>query len=140
MTALPAAPKKPATTQQKRAKHAWDTVAKAPRDAKGWDDFDGHVKRLGPRIITAGLGPAIAFAKAKGGEALVAALGDWVLHKGDAKVPGKDLDLQRRIRDGSSDQLRQWTAEALEWIVWVKRFCDADERSTDTSSRGDVRR
>jgi CRISPR/Cas system CMR-associated protein Cmr5 small subunit len=123
MSTLSSEPTKRATTQQKRAKHAWETV----RQAKDWEDFDRLARRLGPRIITAGLGPAIAFTAAKEGEALVAALSDWVLRRGDVMAPKEDL--QQSIRDGSSDQLRQWTAEALEWIVWVKRFCEADERS-----------
>jgi hypothetical protein len=60
MTGLP-------TTQQERAKHAWDTVTEARKKFAGaaWDEFDGHVKRLGPRIVIAGLGPAVAFVAAK---------------------------------------------------------------------------
>jgi hypothetical protein len=85
MTGLP-------TTQQRRAKHAWETVRAATTwKHLNWDDFDGEVKRLGPRIVTAGLGPAIAFAEAKKGGELIKALSAWVLHQGDAKVQTADL-------------------------------------------------
>jgi CRISPR/Cas system CMR-associated protein Cmr5 small subunit len=132
MTTLSAAPQKRATLQQQRAKHAWETV-RTVSDA-GWADFEGHTKRLGPRIVTAGLGPALAFAAARDGKPLVDKLSDWVLHKG--VTPKRVADLQQSIRDGSSEQLRQWTAEALEWIVWVKRFCAADQRSQETDQTG----
>ncbi len=120
------------TTQQLRAKDAWDT-ATASRKALNktdWDSFDGHVKRLGPRIATAGLGPALAFLAAKEGSdyRLLNRLTAWVLHKNDPKIGAADL--QQRIRDGNSDELRRWTAEALEWLVWVKRFCEATEKDT----------
>lgn len=114
------------TTQQKRAKHAWETVTAAREKFLGaaWDDFDGHVKRLGPRIVIAGLGPAIAFIAAKEGadHPLLTRLSGWLLRNADARDTNRNL--QQKIMSGTSDDLRRWTAEALEWIVWVKRFCE----------------
>lgn len=120
MTGLP-------TTQQKRAKHAWDTVTAARGRFGGaaWDEFNGHVKRLGPRIIIAGLGPAVAFIAAKESPdyLLLNQLSAWLLRSADPKDTNRDL--QQKIMSGTSDDLRLWTAEALEWLVWVKRFCEA---------------
>lgn len=121
----------PATTQQKRAGHAWNTVTKARTESRGeaWDKFDGHVKRLGPRIITAGLGPAVAFVAAKEGRdcLLLKQLSDWLLRNADTKDTNRDL--QQKIMVGTSDDLRRWTTDALEWLVWVKRFCESDEKT-----------
>jgi CRISPR type III-B/RAMP module-associated protein Cmr5 len=118
------------TTQQLRAKDAWETMTdareRAVRNDLDWDVFDGHVKRLGPRIVTAGLGPALAFLAAKEKNPkylLLRRMTVWVLRKTDPEPVAADL--QQRIRDGNSDELRRWTAEALEWLVWVKRFCEA---------------
>jgi CRISPR-associated protein Cmr5 len=116
------------TTQQRRAKDAWETAttARATLNGPDWEEFDGHVKRLGPRIVTAGLGPALAFLAAKESSdyLLLRHLTAWVLRNSDSKVVTRDL--QQRIRDGKSDALRRWTADALEWLVWVKRFCEAE--------------
>lgn len=121
----------PATTQQKRAKRAWETMTKAREEWRGekWDRFDGHVKRLGPRIVTAGLGPAVAFVAAKEGSdyLLLKHLSEWLLRNVDTKDTNRDL--QQKIMAGTSDDLRRWTADALEWLVWVKRFCEAGEKT-----------
>lgn len=132
MTGLP-------TTQQKRAKHAWDTVVAARKGYRGekWDEFDGHVKSIGPRIVIAGLGPAMAFvaAKAKDGSdfLLLKHLSEWLLRNVDPQATYRIL--QQKIMSGTSDELRRWTAEALEWLVWVKRFCEAEERQMETTER-----
>jgi CRISPR-associated protein Cmr5 len=119
------------TTQQLRARHAWDTVQSVPTDK--WDDFDGHVKRMGPRIITAGLGPAVAFICAKEGSSyvLLQHLASWLLRPEKANLAGTNL--QQQLMSGTSDQLRRWTSEALEWLVWVKRFCEAKTTDQETS-------
>jgi CRISPR/Cas system CMR-associated protein Cmr5 small subunit len=121
------------TTQQLRAKDAWDTATEAHNAAKenklDWEKFDGHVKNLGPRIVTAGLGPALAFLAAKEQRRdylLLRRMTAWVLRNSEPNLAA--MDLQQRIRDGNSDQLRRWTAEALEWLVWVERFCDAQAK------------
>ncbi|MGH7067935.1 MAG: type III-B CRISPR module-associated protein Cmr5 [Acetobacteraceae bacterium] len=121
MSALP-------TTGQKRARHAWETVEEASRKLNNgkWGDFDGHVMALGPRILIAGLGPALAFLneKQEDDHLLLHSLAHWVLHKGDSK--SGPADLLESIRNGDSDHLRRWTAESLEWLAWVKRFCAAE--------------
>lgn len=129
MTGLP-------TRGQQRARHAWETVEAARRKLKNekWQDFDGQVRRLGPRILTAGLGPALAFLKEKQKDEgiLLNHLASWVLHKGESKPSPPDL--LAAIRDGDSDVLRRWTAESLEWLAWVKRFCAA--RTKEMEAQG----
>jgi CRISPR/Cas system CMR-associated protein Cmr5 small subunit len=70
------------TLDQQRAEHAWQAVQKANRD----NDFAGQAKRLGPRILTAGLGPAVQFLIAKDSKDLArdlrTALDDWLLRQG----------------------------------------------------------
>jgi len=116
---------------QRRADHAWTTVEKATglnEEAK--KKFATQVKKMPARIVTSGLGQALAFLKAKGyAPLLLQRLGDWVLDKrhnpGSNTPPPADDELLRRIIEGDSDFMRKATDEVLAYMLWVGRFSEA---------------
>lgn len=115
-----------ATLDQRRAAHAWKTVEKAAQassDSK--DNFKIHAKKLPARIVTSGLGPSLAFLKAKKyAPELLKGLNAWI----DEQIPAKDkreTDLLQRVIHGDSDFLRRATEEVLLYLQWLNRFADA---------------
>jgi CRISPR-associated protein Cmr5 len=113
------------TRDQRRAANAWNLVQDARGQGdKAATDFAGHVRKMPARIATAGLGPALAFIEAKDQRILSIALGHWVLR--DGKV-ATGPSLMTAIMEGNASDLRRWTEEALAWLAWVRRFCDAEK-------------
>ncbi len=113
------------TLDQRRASHAWGVVqrAKQSQDPK---KFGGQAKKLPTRIMTAGLGHALAFLKAKGyAPGLLDALTDWMAERIPLRQ-GESADLLERIINGDSDFLRWATDEVLAYLVWLNRFADAE--------------
>ena len=121
------------TIDQRRAEHAWVTVKKA-KDLQGEEQkkFVTQVKKLPARIVTSGLGQALAFLKAKGhAKLLLEELSDWVLYKHqkpEGNLPSKANDnlLIDRIIKSDSYFLRRATDEVLSYVMWVGRFTEAE--------------
>jgi CRISPR-associated protein Cmr5 len=119
------------TLEQRRAEHAWQAVQKAN------EEFADQAKRLGPRILTSGLGPAVQFLIAKDSKDLAKdlrdTLDDWLLREGPTRVPqtrtarpGKPGEaLIAAIIEGDANRLRHITGEALAYLAWLNRFCEA---------------
>jgi CRISPR/Cas system CMR-associated protein Cmr5 small subunit len=130
------------TLDQQRAAHAWRIAEDADKT------FGRQAKRLGPRILTAGLGPAIQFLIAKKeAPKLAEALEAWLLREGPTKaasaprpagaVRSEASPLIEDIMQGDSDRLRWLTAEALAYLAWLTRFCEArglTEESRDAAA------
>jgi CRISPR type III-B/RAMP module-associated protein Cmr5 len=108
------------TLNQQRAAHAWKAAEHADKQ------FGEQAKKLGPRILTAGLGPAVQFMIAKE-EALelVKTLEGWLLEEGPTKLAPRPASLMYDIVNGGSDRLRWVTAESLAYLAWLNRFCEA---------------
>jgi CRISPR type III-B/RAMP module-associated protein Cmr5 len=125
------------TLDQRRAAHAWGAAERAQRELgeKAKREFGTPAKKLGPRILTAGLGPAVQFVVAKKeAPQLVEALEAWLLESGPTKTarqsrPRHDAAagaaLIADIVSGDSDRLRWLTAETLAYLAWLTRFCEA---------------
>jgi CRISPR-associated protein Cmr5 len=122
------------TLDQRRAADAWALVEKLKDDKHGLD-LARQAKKLPVRIVTSGLGPALAFLNAKEGRAngLCAGLGAWVLDRrgivptgGSAQKFGGDL--LSAVVHGDSDFLRRATAETLAWLQWLNRFAEAEPK------------
>jgi CRISPR-associated protein Cmr5 len=101
--------------------------------------FGGQARKMSTRIIASGLGQALAFLKAKDyAPDLLVALGDWVLYK-RPEIPNPpkatDADLLKAVILGTSDFLRQATDEALTYLQWLNRFCEANKLSDETESQ-----
>jgi CRISPR type III-B/RAMP module-associated protein Cmr5 len=125
------------TLEQRRAAHAWAVVERVDKElgAEAKKKFGAPAKKLGPRILTAGLGPAEQFLVAKNeGPKLIETLGNWLLEEGPTRmvqrsppqhVSGAGRVLVEDIIHGDSDRLRWLTAEALAYLAWLTRFCEA---------------
>ena len=116
------------TPDQLRAKHAWAEVEKikGSKDAKL---FGGAARKLPVRIMSSGLGQALAFLRAKNKtKDLLEALGDWVLGE---RTQTALLDA---IVNGNADSMRQQTAETLAYLQWLNRFCEAEKLTEDTEA------
>ncbi len=131
------------TPDQRRARHAWDTIQgildKYPRQTVNGKPvahdrakkIGGQAKKLPTRILAAGLGQALAFLRAKDyAPELLVRLGDWILdkrsHPESKKPPPDDRALVESIIKGSSDHLRATTAEVLAYLLWLNRFAEAE--------------
>mgnify|MGYP000215213213 CR=1 FL=1 len=114
-----------------RASHAWDTVQTIIKDRKtDPKEEKRHIKKLPSHIISAGLGQALVFLKAKGyAGAVRARLDDWMATR---IPPGNgNRELLQRIIHGDADFMRRATAEVLEYLTWLKRFAEAEIASDD---------
>ncbi len=124
------------TLDQRRARHAWEAVERA-RGLRDAADYAREAKRLPVRIKTSGLGQALAFVNAKAGKGekgarvvLLENLGDWLLaRRGLAAVPEGGIrrdSVMAMILDGDAGLLRRATEEALLYLQWLTRFCEAE--------------
>lgn len=119
------------TLDQSRARHAWGAVQKAKDKADPHKDqdpkkFGGQAKKLPTRIMTAGLGHAMAFLKAKNeAPGLIAEISDWI-NKQIPPADGQPRDLCERIVNGDSQFLRRATDETLSYLQWLNRFAEAE--------------
>jgi CRISPR type III-B/RAMP module-associated protein Cmr5 len=127
------------TLDQRRANHAWQVVAKVKRlpDDNDKKKFKTQVKKMPARILTSGLGPALAFLEAKKvAPDLLAALAGWLktfpLTRTVRVEPPDQEHLLVYILNGSSEFLRFATAESLAYLQWVVRFTDAELRDVAT--------
>ncbi len=124
------------TQDQKRASHAWDVVAGLKtrvKDEKQRKEFGTQAKKLPTRILTSGLGPALAFLEAKkkagdqeklGFALLLGALGSWMAKQ--RPTADGEARLVVRIIKGDADFLRYATAECLAYLLWLVRFAEAE--------------
>jgi len=110
---------------QARAAHAWATVQQVLRQ-KDSDkkDFVTQAKKFPTRIMTSGLGQAVAFLEAKGyAKDMGDRLGDWINQRRPS--PQKQKLLHRIIHE-DADFLRFATAESLAYLQWLGRFAEAE--------------
>lgn len=112
------------TKEQERAKFAWDKVKAVSEKQK---EFKSLAQSAPADIQANGLAQTLAFWKAKGEShhlALYQAVSEWVMK--EMGQPGRDI-LEWITDSGTgSDGYRRATAEALAFLVWVKRFAEAE--------------
>ena len=120
------------TLDQRRARHAWEAVArvKAKDAATLGSSYAREAKRLPVRILTAGLGHALAFLYAKASSQAESAntmllrdVADWVLEKRRRSDRGADRPsadaLIDKIVKGDGSFLRTATVEVLAYLQWL---------------------
>lgn len=111
--------------EQKRADEAWTKVTQV-KQQKYAKDY-GQLARRAPADIQAnGLGQTLAFWRAKGEDhhqALFSDVSTWV--KGQLKFNEANL-LEWIIKEATTDQYRRATAETIAFLIWVKRFAEAE--------------
>lgn len=144
----------PPTPEQRRAQHAWAFIERIQRDypvvdreeekflnekqkkdneknRKMQSTYKREIKKLSTRIITSGLGQALAFLLAKGKvDDLLIDLGCWVGYASRETSPPNDVArdaLLRRLCDEQATalRLRRDTAETLAYLAWLTRLADA---------------
>lgn len=133
------------TLEQRRSRHAWTAVqaVKGSRGKIDAGDYLREAKRLSVRIMTSGLGHAIAFLNAKGTAAsndarnqLTGDIARWLLKerglgRGESPFTGATLIHEIVSRDASF--LRRTTDEALSYLQWLTRFAEAEFSEEDGS-------
>ena len=125
------------TLDQRRAAHAWNAVAELKKcnDVQR-KDYAGEAKKLPIRVMTSGLGQALAFLLAKAKDKkqhllqLHSDLTDWTLGRRGlpGPVPGS---LLQSVIQADSDFLRQATDEVLAYLQWLNRFTEAEGIKAD---------
>ena len=126
------------TLEQRRAHHAWECVQKAKTSSSA-NDYSREAKKLPIRIMTAGLGHAVAFSDAKCGAGQLVAndVACWVLElleqapeirSNDEKLLQKSAskELLKNIIENDSDWLRRSTEEAISYLKWLSRFAESE--------------
>ncbi len=130
------------TWDQKRAAAAWDRI-RAVRKMKEGDarDYARAAKQASTRILTGGLGQALAFllAKAAGDEGsplrqLYDDLSSWVLNGRGIRARGDHL--LDGIIHGDAAFLRRATDETLAYLGWLTRFAEAEGLYKDSEHAG----
>jgi len=128
------------TIEQQRAKHAWQAVERLKVGSEEADDYAREAKKLPVRIMTSGLGQALAFIKAKAGRkkeengdaknqekngfrALQQDLSDWARQR--LQYPGPEQGLLEAVIHADSQFLRRATDEVLAYLRWLNRFTEA---------------
>ena len=117
------------TIDQRRAKHAWEAIEKI-KNANGKDDYAREAKKLPVRIMTAGLGQALAFLHAKKKnkhalENLVSDITTWIGGQNNAAIRLSDpSNLIKSIISGDTELLSRVTSETLAYMQWLNRFAE----------------
>ncbi len=121
------------TLDQKRAAHAWEVVEKvAALDEKEKRAFATQALKLPTRILTAGLGQALAFLEAKAAAPqLREGLSDWLARRRPT-TNGEETRLVVRVIHGDADFLRFATAESLAYLTWLVRWTEAQKWASGT--------
>ncbi|MBN1902662.1 type III-B CRISPR module-associated protein Cmr5 [Candidatus Sumerlaeota bacterium] len=123
----------PPTLEQERALHAWNKVQALKENnqyGKKAKDYGREAKKMSARILTCGLGQALAFIQAKSEEnkslkKLHNDLTDWVIK--ERKIPSANCDtLLLNIIHGDSDFMKRATNETLSYLVWLTRFIESE--------------
>jgi len=112
------------TKEQERASFAWGRVKAVTENQK---EFKSLAQNAPADIQANGLAQTLAFWKAKGEshhEALYQALSEWVMK--EMGQPSRDILEWITDPATGSDSYRRATAEALAFLVWVKRFAEAE--------------
>lgn len=122
---------------QERAKHAWEAVQSA---TKLKDDapkkYGREAKKMPVRIMTAGLGQALAFIEAKAEKHkelrnLHADLTRWVFEGRKLKKAGETKTLLETVIRSDATFLRMATDEVLAYLQWLNRFAEAEGLTDD---------
>lgn len=136
------------TPDQRRGADALLAVQTLEADVTFRKRYRAYADRLGPAILMNGLGQALATERAAAGltpkkaeqrahARLYRSIESWLCSVGGVYAPesGQQADLLEAIvAHGEGEYLRA-QAEALEWLVWHKKFCRAylphDENEED---------
>jgi CRISPR-associated protein Cmr5 len=91
--------------------------------------YGRQAKRIPAQIQTNGLGQTLAFLRSKGKgrpdsehQSLYNDLSSWVV----VQMGWSNSDLLKKVLENDSATYRRATAEALAYLIWLKRFAEAE--------------
>ncbi len=117
--------------ERERAKFAWDCIGSVKEELR--DEYASLAKGAPADIMSNGLGQTLAFWRAKikdenAHSKLLQHVTDWLSEEKhgfdikDKKIMGWIMGLEQ------TNQYRRATAEAIAFLIWVKRFAEAAEK------------
>ncbi len=112
------------TTEQERAKAAWEAIKTVREKQK---EYLALAHSAPADIQTNGLAQTLAFWRTKGEshhQALYRHLSTWVMNQ--LSHPGQSLLEWITDPSTTSDHYRRATVEAMAFLVWIKRFAEAE--------------
>jgi len=117
------------TIEQQRASAAWHAVTQEVKGQGFAHEYSTLAKGAPADIQTNGLGQTLAFwyakrNKEKAHACLFGHVSGWVLKQVDPAAT--DADLMAWICRVGSEEYRRATVEALAYLVWIKRFAEAE--------------
>jgi CRISPR-associated protein Cmr5 len=126
------------TLDQRRAANALDQVRELTGEALR-TSYRAYAERLGPAIVMTGLGQALATELAAAGSEtrgrqkpeqqahaqLYHNVSAWLCRADGGIYPG-DRDLLKALMDGDQASYLRAQVEALAWLAWHKKFCQAE--------------
>lgn len=123
------------TWEQMRAADAWHVITNIRKELSREQQelFDTNAKKLPVRILTSGLGPSLAFLRAKYKvPKLEEALNNWVgkckwaERATNTNTPRANTSLMQRIIENDAEFLRLATDECMAYLQWLVRFAEAE--------------
>jgi CRISPR type III-B/RAMP module-associated protein Cmr5 len=113
------------TRDQLRAERAAALVAKV--SAADLADYLVESKTLPAMVQVNGLGPALAFLKAKGGSARAALFDHVSAWVGEVVFNDAKGDLLAAVIKHPAERLMRAHEETIAFVAWLKRFAEAKE-------------
>ncbi len=126
--------------EQERAKFAWDSIRQVGNDSK--KEYGSLVKRAPADIQVNGLGQTLAFWRAKGyknghpqnkaDDQLLEHVCSWLVkpERGLGIASNQPTNGNKVLywiaHTANSDQYRRATSEAIAYLLWLKRFAEAE--------------
>jgi len=116
------------TIEQRRAADAWRVIKDEVKGRDYAGEYASLAKSAPADIQTNGLGQTVAFWYAKSPSrqshrGMLQHISEWVLQEMEAEKHSNLLDWITQV--GSDEYLRA-TMEALAYLVWIKRFAEAE--------------
>lgn len=120
------------TLDQQRAKAAWEDIAAVSQRSEDFKKKYGSLaKKVPSLILTNGLGQTLAFLRAKGKNdrndehtVLFGHLSAWTMGQVAPHASGQTL--LDWVLANNSAAYRRATTETLAFLVWLKRFAEAE--------------
>lgn len=113
------------TIEQERALFAYNEIDEVERS--GNKDYKSLVRGFASMILQNGLGQALAFLRAKGKSnqsdhhnILYRHINEWL------KKDESNFDILNKIVNGQNEIYRLYTKETLAFLVWLKKFAEAE--------------
>lgn len=121
----------PRSTEQKRAEKALNVVKNVTKSNR--EDYRTLAMQAPAHIQTNGLGQTLAFWRSKGrtkpADILYSHVSEWVCPRMNWSETD---DLLTKLTACSIQKYRRATAETMAFLIWLKRFAEAELKEAET--------